>query len=103
MTHEILISFYRVKIGGNPNISCWEGCKALVDTGGGFNIGTDNPFAINTAIGAQYNETLDEFIVDCKDVNHLPIVELQISGHPFPLSGPDYIIKVSKNTIFCII
>ena len=75
-------------------MSCQRGCEALVDTGGGMSIGTDNPYAININIGAHYNETLDEFVVDCKRIDHLPIVELEIGGHPFPLSGPDYIIRV---------
>ena len=85
---------HRVKIGGNPNLSCPKGCKALVDTGGGFSMGVDNPFAVNNAIGAHYNKSLDEFVVDCKNINILPVVELQISGHPFSLAGSDYIMKV---------
>ena len=78
-------------------MSCRKGCKALVDTGGGYSMGVDDPFTVNNAIGAKYNETLDEFVVNCKDVNHLPIVELQIAGQPFTLSGQDYIVKVRVN------
>ena len=92
-----LLLFVSVKIGGNSNLSCQGGCKALVDTGGGYSMGVDDPFAVNNAIGAHYNETLDEFLVNCKDVRHLPMVELQIAGQPFSLSGQDYIMKVSVN------
>ena len=71
----------------------------MVDTGGGYAMGVDNPVVINDAIGAIYNETLDEFIVNCTDINNLPIVKIQISGKPFSLSGSDYIMRVIYNVI----
>ena len=74
----------------------------MVDTGGGYAMGVDNPVVINDAIGAIYNETLDEFIVNCTDINNLPIVKIQISGKPFSLSGSDYIMRVIWNTFILL-
>ena len=71
----------------------------MVDTGGGYFMGVDNPVAINNAIGANYNKTLDEFIVNCNNISSLPLVELQISGQPFSLSGSEYITRVIYNRI----
>ena len=74
----------------------------MVDTGGGYAMGVDNPFVINNAIGAIYNKTLEEFIVSCSNISNLPIVELQISGQPFSLSGSDYTMRVIWNTFILL-
>lgn len=50
--------------------------------------------AINEAIGAKAN-IAGQYMVDCDVVDQLPTIEFEFGGKVFPLSGPDYILKVN--------
>jgi hypothetical protein len=51
---------------------------------------------IAKAVGAQYNYQLNEFVVDCNQVDNLPQLTLKINNHGYvhTLTSKDFIVRV---------
>ncbi|XP_071642377.1 lysosomal aspartic protease-like [Temnothorax longispinosus] len=70
--------------------SCSEGCQAIVDTGFSMIGGPPEAIAdIQRQIGV-VNE------VPCNEISDLPYINFVIGGKTFPLTGQDYMLKVTK-------
>ena len=83
-------------------MACPGGCEAVLDTGTSLFVGpTEQATAINEAIGG--HELLPgtgEYIVPCRKLDELPIIEFEFGGKVFPLTGHDYVLKVSYQIYF---
>ena len=83
-------------------MACPGGCEAVLDTGTSLFVGpTEQATAINEAIGG--HELLPgtgEYIVPCRKLDELPIIEFEFGGKVFPLTGHDYVLKVSYHMYF---
>ena len=61
---------------------------------------TEQATAINEAIGGhELIPGTGEYIVPCRKLDELPIIEFEFGGKVFPLSGHDYVLKVNGQTI----
>jgi len=92
------ISMKELRVGGDNTLACPGGCEAVLDTGTSLFVGpTEQATAINEAIGG--HELLPgtgEYIVPCRKLDELPIIEFEFGGKVFPLTGHDYVLKVTQ-------
>ena len=97
-----LLEFFRLRVGGDNTLACPGGCEAVLDTGTSLFVGpTEQATAINKAIGG--HELLPgtgEYIVPCRKLDELPIIEFEFGGKVFPLTGHDYVLKVRWKIYF---
>ncbi|XP_024892888.1 aspartic proteinase A2-like [Temnothorax curvispinosus] len=71
--------------------SCSDGCQAIVDTGFSMIGGPPEAIAdIQRQIGV-----VDE--VPCNEISDLPYINFVIGGKTLPLTGQDYMLKVTKS------
>ena len=88
---------YRLTVGSDSSLACNGGCEAILDTGTSLLVGPKRESkAINEAIGAK--ETIPgtgQYQVDCDVVDQLPEIQFEFGGRVWPLSGPEYILKVN--------
>ena len=92
----VLIICNRIRVGGDNTLACAGGCEAVLDTGTSLFVGPkEQSDAINKAIGGhELIPGTGEYFVRCKKLDTLPIIEFEFGGKVFPLSGPDYVLKV---------
>ena len=85
-----------MRVGGDNTLGCSSGCEAVLDTGSSLLVGPkEQSDAINKAIGGK--EAIPgtgQYMVDCDTLASLPAVEFEFGGKVFPLSGPEYVLKV---------
>ncbi|XP_024888381.1 cathepsin D-like [Temnothorax curvispinosus] len=75
--------------------SCSEGCQAIVDTGDSLICGPPQTIeALNREIGVN-----DTGLVNCDEISNLPDINFVIGGKTFPLTGQDYILKMTEGEI----
>jgi len=83
---------------GEDSVGCGGGCTAIVDTGSSLLVGPKaQTNAINKMIGGK--EVLPgtgQFMVDCNSLDSLPVIDFIIGGKKFPLTGPQYVLKIEQ-------
>jgi len=92
------ISMNGLSVGGDNTLACPGGCEAVLDTGTSLFVGPkEQSEAINKAIGGhELIPGTGEYFVRCKTLDDLPIIEFEFGGKVFPLSGHDYVLKVTQ-------
>lgn len=70
---------------------CKDGCNALFDTGSSIIGGQQDVLdAIANKIGAPYNDTYSEYVIDC-DAKDLPTIEFNFGKFKTALTSKDYV------------
>ncbi|XP_069480054.1 cathepsin D [Ambystoma mexicanum] len=81
---------------GDQLTICKGGCEAIVDTGTSLLIGpVDEVTALQKTIGA-IPLIHGEYMIPCEKVPSLPTITFTIGGKPYPITGEQYVLKVSQ-------
>jgi len=81
---------------GDESIGCNDGCLSVFDTGSSGIAGpVDEIKRIHQIIGAEYDES-NTAIVNCDEVDNLPVITFNFGGHKFDLQGKDYILRIAE-------
>jgi cathepsin D len=82
-----------VNLGNKRARYCKNGCQAIADTGTSLITGPfDEIESLNTRIGGTPIGG-GQYSVDCEKINQMPVINLNIGGKAFPLTGPQYVFK----------
>merc|ERR1712038_958921 len=94
------VSMDGMTVGGDSRMACSGGCEVVMDTGTSLIVGPKAQInAINKAIGAKIIPITGEGIVDCAKISELPTIEFELGGKKYPLTGEDYILKVTQGAM----
>jgi cathepsin D len=92
------ISLDGIAVGVDTELTCTEGCEAILDTGSSLLVGPKKDTkAINELIGG--TEVLPgtgQYSVDCNTIDSLPSLTFTINGEDFVIEGKDYVLQVTQ-------
>lgn len=84
----------RIKVGREITTVCQNGCHAIADSGTSLIYGpAEDVEKLIGAIGANYDEAQESYVVDCDKTHELPDLVFVIEGKKFPLKPNAYIYK----------
>jgi len=94
-------AFQDMQVNGvNQNFCSGSGCKVIADTGTSLILGPADPVRkLNTQLGAIEIPGTGEYMIACHKISTLPVINVLINGHVYPLTPQQYIIQETSDGV----